>query len=94
MCAAGPNAGTIYIRSPNNPAGKPTSRADIEYVLANKPASNILILDAAHLHHSKNAVPGSGLVAADKDVIISRTFSKHHGMAGLGAAPPSGVRTC
>jgi histidinol-phosphate aminotransferase len=85
MVAADPNAGAIYICNPNNPTGTLTSRADIEWVLANKPAGSVLILDEAYIHLSKNAVPGSDLVAADKDVIILRTFSKLYGMAGLRA---------
>ena len=85
MVAADPNAGAFYICNPNNPTGTLTSRADIEYVLANKPKDSILILDEAYIHISKNAVPGSDLVAADKDVVILRTFSKLYGMAGLRA---------
>src|SRR3954470_11768409 len=85
MVAADPNAGAFYICNPNNPTGTLTSRADIEWVLANKPAGSVLILDEAYIHLSKSAVPGSDLVAADKDVIILRTFSKLYGMAGLRA---------
>ena len=90
MCAVDPNAGAIYICNPNNPTGTLTSRADIEYVLANKPAGSILILDEAYIHLSKNAVPGTDLVAADKDVIVLRTFSKLYGMAGLRAGAAIG----
>jgi histidinol-phosphate aminotransferase len=85
MVAASKDTGVIYICNPNNPTGTLTSRADIEYILANKPAGAILVLDEAYIHLSKNAVPGSDLVAADKDVVILRTFSKLYGMAGLRA---------
>src|SRR5258708_1862568 len=67
MVAADPNAGAFYICNPNNPTGTLTSRADIEWVLANKPAGSVLILDEAYIHLSKSAVAGSDLVAADKD---------------------------
>lgn len=76
--------GVIYICNPNNPTGTLTSRKDIEYILANKPAGSILLLDEAYIHFS-TAQSGSDLVAADKDVIVLRTFSKAYGMAGLRA---------
>jgi histidinol-phosphate aminotransferase len=82
MVAADPNAGVIYICNPNNPTGTTTTRADIEYVLANKPGGSILLIDEAYIHFS-NATPSLDLVKADKDVIVLRTFSKVYGMAGV-----------
>ncbi len=91
MVKASPTAGVIYICNPNNPTGTMTPRADIEFVLANKPAGSILLLDEAYVHLlGKNLPVGSDLVAADKDVIILRTFSKLYGMAGLRAGAAFG----
>lgn len=84
MVAASPTAGVIYICNPNNPTGTLTSRKDIEFVLANMPKGAILLLDEAYIHLSGEGA-GSDLVAADKDIIILRTFSKLYGMAGLRA---------
>lgn len=80
--AAVPNAGVIYICSPNNPTGTMTSREDIEYALANKPEGAIILLDEAYIHFS-DATTCIDLVKAGKDIIILRTFSKIYGMAGL-----------
>jgi histidinol-phosphate aminotransferase len=85
MAAADPDAGLIYVCNPNNPTGSVTSKDDIEYLVANKPKGAVVLLDEAYIHLSSSAVPGSPLVAADKDVIILRTFSKIYGMAGLRA---------
>jgi histidinol-phosphate aminotransferase len=82
MVAADPNAGLFYICNPNNPTGTITSRADIEYGLANKPKGSILLVDEAYIHFS-DATPSLDLVKADKDLIVLRTFSKIYGMAGL-----------
>jgi histidinol-phosphate aminotransferase len=82
MVAADPNAGVFYIANPNNPTGTITSRADIEWLLANKPQGSILLLDEAYIHFS-DATPSLDLVKADKDLILLRTFSKIYGMAGL-----------
>jgi histidinol-phosphate aminotransferase len=82
MLAQGQDAGVFYICNPNNPTGTTTTRADIEYLLANKPKGSILLIDEAYIHLSdeKTCVD---MVAADKDVIVLRTFSKIYGMAGL-----------
>ncbi len=82
MLAAAPDAGVFYVCNPNNPTGTTTPRADIEYLLANKPKGSILLIDEAYIHLS-DAQPSIDMVAADKDVIILRTFSKIYGMAGL-----------
>ena len=85
MVAAAPNGGLFYICNPNNPTGTLTSRADIEWLVENKPAGSVVMVDEAYIHISHNAVKCSDLVAKDKDVIVLRTFSKLYGMAGLRA---------
>jgi histidinol-phosphate aminotransferase len=84
MAAADPNAGVIYICNPNNPTGTLTKKSDIEWLVANKPKGAVVLLDEAYIHFS-GAEFGVDMVAADKDVIILRTFSKLYGMAGLRA---------
>jgi histidinol-phosphate aminotransferase len=89
MIAASPTPGLFYICNPNNPTGTLTSKEDIEYLVANKPAGSVVLLDEAYIHIS-NAPMSSYLVAQDKDVIILRTFSKLYGMAGLRAGAAIG----
>jgi histidinol-phosphate aminotransferase len=85
MLAAGPNAGLFYVCNPNNPTGTVTSRADIEYLVANKPKDSVVLIDEAYIHFWKDATPCTDLAVAGKDVVILRTFSKIYGMAGLRA---------
>jgi histidinol-phosphate aminotransferase len=82
MLAADPNAGVYYICTPNNPTGSITPLADIEWLLANKPAGSIVVIDEAYTHFAGVPV-ASYLAAQDKDVVILRTFSKIFGMAGM-----------
>lgn len=82
MLAANPNAGLYYICSPNNPTGTITPLADIEWLLANKPADSVLLVDEAYIHFSE-APSAAKLVAGRKDLIVMRTFSKLFGMAGV-----------
>ncbi len=69
MLAAGPEAGLFYICNPNNPTGTITSHSDIEYVLANKPKSSIVMIDEAYIHFS-DAVTAIDLAKADEDVVV------------------------
>jgi histidinol-phosphate aminotransferase len=89
MAAASPDAGLIYVCNPNNPTGTLTPREDIEWLLANKPAGSVLLLDEAYIHIA-GAPMCSDLVAKDKDIIILRTFSKIYGMAGIRAGAAIG----
>jgi histidinol-phosphate/aromatic aminotransferase/cobyric acid decarboxylase-like protein len=84
MVAASPTAGLFYVCNPNNPTGTLTSKSDIEWLVANKPAGSVVMIDEAYTHIA-GAPFNSDLVAQGKDVIILRTFSKIYGMAGLRA---------
>jgi histidinol-phosphate aminotransferase len=82
MLAADPNAGLYYICTPNNPTGTITPVEDIEWLVANKPAGSIVLIDEAYTHFAGVPVCSS-MATAGKDVIVMRTFSKIFGMAGM-----------
>ncbi len=82
MVAADPQAGVIYICNPNNPTGTLTTKQDIVWALENKPAGAIVLVDEAYIHLT-DAQDTLDLVAAGKDLIVLRTFSKIYGMAGI-----------
>ncbi len=96
MIKADPDGGVFYVCNPNNPSGTVTPRKDIEYLLANKKKEAVVLIDEAYIHFADTVQPASDLVAADKDVIVLRTFSKVYGMAGIragfahGASGPAG----
>ena len=83
MLAAAPDAGVFYICNPNNPTGTLTPRSDIEYLIANKPAGSMVVVDEAYIHFTEAAPSAIDLVKAGKDVVVLRTFSKVYGMAGI-----------
>ena len=82
MLAANPNAGLYYICTPNNPTGTITPLADIKWLLDNKPADAMLLVDEAYIHFSE-APSAASLIGTRKDIIVMRTFSKLFGMAGV-----------
>jgi len=85
MIKADPNAGAYYICNPNNPTGTMTSKADFDYILANKPKDAVLVIDEAYVHFSGEENYSTHYVRDEKDVVVLRTFSKIYGMAGLRA---------
>src|SRR6516225_7137774 len=48
-----PEAGVFYICNPNNPTGTLTPRADIEYLVPNKPKDSIVVIDEAYIHFTE-----------------------------------------
>ncbi len=84
MLAANPNAGLYYVVNPNNPTGTMTPMSEIEWLVDNKPAGAVVLIDEAYIHWTTDYPNNTAnhLVRAGKEVIIARTFSKIFGMAG------------
>jgi histidinol-phosphate aminotransferase len=86
--------GLIYLCNPNNPTSAITTRKDLDWLIGNLPANTFLVVDEAYIHFGETPDLESALpyVRQGKDVIVTRTFSKIYGMAGLrvgfGAARP------
>jgi histidinol-phosphate aminotransferase len=85
MAEADPAAGVIYICNPNNPTGSVTRKEDVDYLVAHKPEGCVVLIDEAYIHFATSAVSAIEHVAAGKDVIVLRSFSKLYGMASLRA---------
>ena len=77
--------GFIYLCNPNNPTSSLTSREDINWLATHLPAHTVLFVDEAYLEFVDPARTDSavGHVRDGLPVIVSRTYSKIFGMAGL-----------
>jgi histidinol-phosphate aminotransferase len=90
--------GMIYLCNPNNPTAAMVKSADIDWLVANLPPNTVLLVDEAYIHFGESPDLKSALphVRQGKDVIVTRTFSKIYGMAGLrvgfAAARPELIR--
>jgi histidinol-phosphate aminotransferase len=75
----------IYICNPNNPTGTLTPIDEIRAFIRRVDSKVPIFLDEAYLELLEDGAQQSaaGLINEGFDVIISRTFSKIHGMAGL-----------
>jgi histidinol-phosphate aminotransferase len=88
----------VYVCNPNNPTGTAVTRAALETFIRSVPVSCTVIVDEAYMDLVDQ--PGVATVATLVDevpnVVVLRTFSKLHGLAGLrigyAIAPPELAR--
>jgi histidinol-phosphate aminotransferase len=79
--------GLIYLCNPNNPTSSLTPTEDLAWLVSNLPRNTVVLIDEAYLHFVEDCDARSALgwVRQGKNVIVTRTFSKIYGMAGLRA---------
>lgn len=75
----------IYLCNPNNPTGTAVSRAELDEFMARVPEGVIVLFDEAYFEYVECPDFPNGLdyLAQGRNVIVSRTFSKIYGLAGL-----------
>ena len=86
MLARADGATVIYICNPNNPTGTLTPESDVEEFLRRVPPSVAVMIDEAYHEYVPltNAYASwAARAAAHPHLIVTRTFSKVHGLAGL-----------
>ncbi len=75
----------VFLANPNNPTGTYIPFDEVRRLHAGLPANVLLILDAAYCEYVRrnDYEAGLELVATSENVVMSRTFSKLHGLAAL-----------
>lgn len=75
----------VYICNPNNPTGSITDATKLKTFCSKVSEKTPVFVDEAYLEFLEKPEESTmvGLIAEGKDVIVARTFSKVHGMAGL-----------
>jgi len=75
----------VYIANPNNPTGTCVTRAAMERFLDRLPGHVLAILDEAYLDYVDGAdcAEGIGFFREGRNLVLLRTFSKIHGLAGM-----------
>ena len=78
-------AGLIYVCNPNNPTASITPKDELRDFIATTPAQTMILVDEAYFHYADSPDYESviALVKDHPNLIVSRTFSKIYGMAGL-----------
>jgi len=79
------NTKLVYICNPNNPTGSVTNADKLREFCSRVSEKVPVFVDEAYIELSNNGLNDSmvDLVSQGKNVMIARTFSKIHGMAGL-----------
>jgi histidinol-phosphate aminotransferase len=75
----------VFLANPNNPTGTYVSFDEIKRLHRSLPSQVLLVLDAAYAEYVRRNDYESGieLVATSDNVVMTRTFSKIHGLAAL-----------
>jgi histidinol-phosphate aminotransferase len=78
-------AGMVYICNPNNPTGTIVGRAALQACLEAIPSRVVVLIDEAYHHFVEDPSYASAvdLIARFPNLIVSRTFSKIYGLAGM-----------
>jgi histidinol-phosphate aminotransferase len=76
----------VYICNPNNPTASLTPRKDLESFIEKLPAYTFVVIDEAYHHYASQSGTYASFIDHPLDnerVIVTRTFSKVYGLAGL-----------
>jgi histidinol-phosphate aminotransferase len=75
----------VFVANPNNPTGTYLSAREMARLHAGLPSHVVLAIDAAYAEfvNRNDYEPGAALVDRAENVVMLRTFSKIHALAGL-----------
>jgi histidinol-phosphate aminotransferase len=75
----------IAVANPNNPTGTYLPRAEIRRLIDNVPENILILLDGAYAEYCdrEDYDDGLGWVDTSSNVVVTHTFSKIYGLAGL-----------
>lgn len=85
LAAVTPRTRIVYLANPNNPTGTYLSFAEVRRLQAGLPPHVLLVLDGAYAEYvrTNDYSAGLDLVLEAQNVVMTRTFSKIHGLASL-----------
>lgn len=80
-----PKTKIVFLANPNNPTGTYLTAAEVKRLHQGLPQHVLLVLDAAYAEFvmANDYDAGIALVEANDNVVMTRTFSKIHGLAAL-----------
>lgn len=80
-----PRTRIVFLANPNNPTGTYLGIDEVRRLRASLPADVLLVLDAAYAEYVRrnDYEAGLELVATTENTVMTRTFSKIFGLAGL-----------
>ena len=75
----------VFLANPNNPTGTYISKKELMYLRKKLRSNILLVVDDAYFEYlkQKDYLSGLKLFSRHKNVLVTRTFSKVYGLAGL-----------
>lgn len=75
----------VFVAQPNNPTGTAMTGADLAWLAGQVPSRCVLVIDEAYFEFStgRHLLDATQLLAEHANLVVLRTFSKAHGLAGL-----------
>ena len=85
LAAIGPRTRVVFVANPNNPTGTWIGGAAVEAFVAKVPREVVVVLDEAYDEYlaPPDRSRSVGWIGRYPNLIVSRTFSKAHGLAAL-----------
>lgn len=84
LAAAGPRTRVCFVANPNNPTGTCVDAGELRRLRAGLPESCLLVVDSAYAEYVRAPGYADGRELVDEGgAVMTRTFSKIHGLAGL-----------
>lgn len=85
LAAVGPRTRLVFLANPNNPTGSMLPAAEVARLRAGLREDVLLVLDSAYAEYvtRPDYDPGTALVEAGTNTVMTRTFSKIFGLGGV-----------
>ncbi len=85
LARVSPRTKLVFLANPNNPTGTYLPMGEVRRLHAGLPKNVLLVIDAAYAEYVRrnDYEAGIELVSSAENVVMTRTFSKIHGLAAL-----------
>jgi histidinol-phosphate aminotransferase len=85
VAACTANTGVLYICNPNNPTGTIVSHRELAAAAKDVPSTTLILVDEAYFDFVTDPAYSSAidLIPQYPNLLVARTFSKVHGLAGM-----------
>ncbi len=91
LASIGADTRIVFFANPNNPTGTLAEAGAVDRFLGRVPAHVVVVLDEAYFDYAHyfaaqrgvNHPQAADYVRGDRNVVVLRTFSKAHGLAGI-----------
>ena len=85
LAALTPKTRIVYVANPNNPTGTYICSSELKRLHSGLSPNVLLVIDSAYAEYIAHSDygPGIDLTSHNENVVMTRTFSKAYGLAGL-----------